>query len=494
MSKNLLLNFYLISFLFGVYVNNLLFSINLSLIVLLFLVVLFFNFLVYFNKFKQIFLVIVLGFLSWIFLSEVFLDSIKQKSSFLRPYFGQKETIIFEIKNLEKINNDYRVYKAKLLKIWEEIPFKNIELLVYFPLNYKLNPWGILKTKVKIYNFKNKWNFKLKDYYLAKNIYFKVYVNNFEKIGYKSPPKFLLEIKALREKLLNTIKLLYPRDEALFLWWILLWAREELPQKLKTNFNNSGLTHFIAVSGFNITILIVFFGLFLKYFPIFIRVVLITLFIVLFVLLVWFSVPVVRAAIMGLLAYYILMSWRKASILTIVLLTAFVLVLFFPYSLNYDISLHLSFLAVLGIIYTQNFFNKLFSFLPNFLAIREAFILTLSAMTFTLPIMIFNFGQVSILSFLANISVTWTIPIAMLLWFLSMIVYYVYNPLWWIISYFAWIFLKWDILMVNYFWTREWALLKINFWEYGNYLKLTYFIVLLFLIIYFYDNKKQQTI
>ena len=494
MSKNFLLNFYLISFLVGVYVNNLLFNINLSLIVLLFLVVLFFNFLVYYNKFKKVFVIIILGFLSGIILSEIFLDNIKEKSSFLRPYFKQKETIIFEIKNLEKINNDYRIYKVKLLKIWEEISFKNIEFLAYFPLNYKLNSWEILKSKVKIYNFKNNGNFKLKDYYLAKNIYFKVYVNNFEKIGYKSPPKFLLEIKALREKLLNTIKLLYPKDEALFLWWILLWAREELPQELKTNFNNSGLTHFIAVSGFNITILIVFFSLFLKYFPIFIRLLLMTFFIILFVLFVWFSIPVIRAAIMGLLAYYILMSWRKANILTIVLLTAFILILFFPYSLNYDISLHLSFLAVLGIIYTQNFFNKLFWFLPDMLAIREAFVLTLSAMTFTLPIMLFDFWQVSILSFLANISVTWTIPIAMLLWFLSIIVYYVYNPLWWIISYFAWIFLKWDILMVNYFGTRNWALLKVNLWEYSNYLKLTYFIVLLFLIIYFYDYKKEQTI
>jgi competence protein ComEC len=99
-----------------------------------------------------------------------------------------------------------------------------------------------------------------------------------------------------------------------------------------------------------------------------------------------------------------------------------------PFSLNYDVSLHLSFLAVLGIIYTQKFFDNLFNFLPNFLEIKTAFVLTLSALVFTLPIMIFNFGQVSILAPFANIAVTWTIPIAMLFGFISILVHFV-SPL-----------------------------------------------------------------
>jgi competence protein ComEC len=53
--------------------------------------------------------------------------------------------------------------------------------------------------------------------------------------------------------------------------------------------------------------------------------------------------------------------------------------------------------------------------MPETLAIKEAFILTMAALTFTLPIMLFNFGQVSILAPFANVAITWTIPIAMLL-------------------------------------------------------------------------------
>jgi len=66
----------------------------------------------------------------------------------------------------------------------------------------------------------------------------------------------------------------------------LLGARESLPQELKDDFNASGLTHFIAVSGFNITILIVFLSYILKLFPVMLRTVAITVFIILFTLLV----------------------------------------------------------------------------------------------------------------------------------------------------------------------------------------------------------------
>jgi competence protein ComEC len=188
---------------------------------------------------------------------------------------------------------------------------------------------------------------------------------------------------------------------------------------------------------------------------------------------------------MWLIWYYILVSGRSGSSLSIILLTALIMIIISPFSLNYDVSLHLSFLAVLWIIYSQNFFEKVFKFLPNFLEIRTAFVLTLSALVFTLPIMIFNFWQVSLLAPIANIAVTWTIPIAMLLWFLSILVYFVFPFLAYIIWYFTWIFLKWDMLVVNFFGNLDWSLLKMDFWFFKNYIEIIYFIIMIFLIIYF---------
>jgi competence protein ComEC len=290
---------------------------------------------------------------------------------------------------------------------------------------------------------------------------------------------------------LNSIYEIYPKEEAIFLWGILIWARESLPNELKQDFNNSWLTHFIAVSWFNITILIIFITYLLRYFPIFLRVIFITLSIAFFTILVGDTAPVIRASIMGLIWYYILISGRKWDILSIVLITAIIMIIISPLSLNYDVSLHLSFLAVLWIVYTQKFFENTFSFLPNFLEIKTAFTLTLSALIFTLPIMIFSFWQVSILAPFANIAVTWTIPLAMIFGFISIIVHFVYPVAWIIIWYITWIFLKWDIIVVHFFWKLEWSLLKIDLWIYKYHLEIIYFIILIFLILWFKKKEEQ---
>jgi len=457
-------------------------------------VILFLNFFIYVKKYTKVLFFSLFWFLIWIIISFFSLSSINNNFNFISNYLDNNHNISFKINNLERIDDRFKIYSSILIWIDNKKINKNIEFLSFIPLNYNLKYWDILESKTKLYLFKNNISFKYRDYMISKNIYFKSYINSFNKIWYEKPNIILLKLKNINNKLMSTIKKLYPKNEAIFLWWILLWARENIPKEIKNNFNNSWLTHFIAVSWFNITILIIFFWLFLKIFPISIRLILLTIFIILFVLLVWYSISVVRAAIMWLLWYYTLVLWRKTNNYTIILLTAFLLVLYSPLSINYDISLHLSFLAVLWIIYTQEFFSKIFYFLPEFLAIKESFILTLSALSFSLPILIFNFGQVSILSIIANIIVAWTIPISMLLWFLSIIVYYIYIPIWWLLAYITWIFLKWDMIMVWFFWNQNWALIKINLWEYSWYLEITYFIVLIFIIIYFSLNKKKEDI
>jgi hypothetical protein len=71
--------------------------------------------------------------------------------------------------------------------------------------------------------------------------------------------------------------------------------------------------------------------------------------------------------------------------------TAVAMTLLNPFALSYDVSLHLSFLAVIGIMYTQDIFQKIFYWIPNTFAIREALVLTLAALSFSIPIMIFQF-------------------------------------------------------------------------------------------------------
>ena len=494
-SKNTFFILFSFSFLSGLFINNLLQQEYLSFLVLLLFVVLFLNLYTYIQQYFLNIIFITLGWFLWILLSIYTLKDIQSNQALLNSYLTHDKYIMsFEIENIYKVNDFDREYIAKVIAIDNNSLISNIKAIISIPFNFKPKKWYIIQSQTKLYDLYNSPWFEYKSYMLSKNIYFKSYVNDFEIIEIKKLNQVWEWITYIRNSFLKAIHELYPSEEAMFLWWILIWARENIPDSLKNDFNNSWLTHFIAVSWFNITILIIFLAYILQYFPVFIRIICVLLFIIFFTILVWENAPVVRASIMWSVAYIILLSGRKWHSLSIILLTAILMLLFSPLSLNYDVSLHLSFLAVIWIIYTQDFFKNILYFLPETLAIREAFVLTLSALTFTLPIMIFNFWQVSLLAPFANIAVTWTIPIAMILWFMSIIVYFIF-PIWGsIIAYLTWIFLKFDILMVHFFWNIEWALLKVDYGIYKNYLEVLYFVILIFIIMYFKSGQKKEQI
>lgn len=495
-SKNILFNIFLVSFLSWIFLNNIFWNYKLSLIILIFILVFTVNLIIYFKDYKKFLvylIILVLSFILWIFISDNRLIDIKKNSDFIQVYDSNFfNNLKFEIKEVYKIKDYENEYIAKLLNINNTKLEKNYDILaiVRIAKNYDIKIWDIIESRAKIEVVKNFNEFDYKNFLLSKNIYFRSYLPFIENSWSITRNIILEKIELLRKKSLDIIYTIYPKNEAIFLAWILLWARESLPEDIKQNFNNSGLTHFIAVSGFNITILIIFFSFIFRWFPVFLRIILITIVIILFTFLVWDTAPVIRASIMGLVAYYILMSGREWNNFTILMLTAAIMAFFSPLILNYDVSFSLSFLAVLWILYTQNFWKRIFKFMPKTLAIREAFILTMSALTFTLPIMLFNFGQISILSPISNVLVTWTIPIAMLLWFLSVILYLINPFLWYLIWYLDWIFLKWDMLVVNFFWTKEFSVLKYDFGENWIYIQILYFILLVFLILFFRTRNK----
>jgi len=495
-SKNILFNIFLIFFLCGIFFNNIFSNFFLSLFFLsiflsLISLVFFFN-----KKFLDYFIILFIIFFSsliWIFVSEKNIALLNSNLTKVQIYDDNKyHNFSWKIIDLYKKTDFDSSYILELKTIDNKKINSKILWIIKIPNNYKLEFWDIIKTKAKIQIIRDFSDFSYSKFMLSKNIYFKSNLFSLEKIWKEKQNIILQKINKTREKLLDIIYLIYPKQEAIFLGGILLWARENLPDSLKQNFNNSGLTHFIAVSGFNIAILIIFFSYIFKFIPIYFRTILMIVIIILFSLLVWLSAPVLRASIMWALAYIIMSFWRKSENITLVLLTASIMVFLSPYILNYDVSFALSFLAVLWILYTQDFFKKLFSFLPEFMSIKEAFILTMSAFVFTLPIMAINFWQISIVAPLTNILVSWTIPIAMLLWFLSIIFYLIFPILGYIIWFVAYLFLSFDIFIVNFFWSSNYSVVKLNLWELKNFLEVFYFLLIIFLVLLFRKEKSKN--
>lgn len=425
----------------------------------------------------------------WITASMYSQTQIEKKMNIVDRYTGLYNSYEWEVLELERKADFYDEY---IVQVWQinstDIPY-SISHKIRIPKNFKLHPGQRISYTGKLYQIEDFDDVSYKKYMLSRAVYFSVQSN---KVDIISDHRFWWKYQffILRQQLLWRIENIFPESEAIFLGWILLGARENIPNDLKEDFNNSGLTHFIAVSGFNITLCIIFVIFLFWFLPRVWRIILVTCSIIIFSIFVWLGAPVVRAAIMWILWYMFLSSGAKAKNITLLWFTAVVMTFFSPLSLSYDVSLHLSFLAVVGIIYTQDFFMKICSRVPKVFAIREALVLTLAALSFALPIMIFDFGQVSLLAPFANIAVTWTIPIAMLLWALTLIVDMLSPLIWQYMGFIAWIFLHYDIMMVRLFWNIDAWLLVFDFWVYKNYVKALYFIILIY-ILALYQNKKR---
>jgi len=113
----------------------------------------------------------------------------------------------------------------------------------------------------------------------------------------------------------------------------------------------------------------------------------------------------VRAGIMAALLMTAQYFGRLSLASRAVLFAATLMLLFNPLLLRLDVGFQLSFLAILGIVYLQPTFFNYLKKIPNptFFPIRITFSATLAAQIFTLPILIYNFGRIPLLSPIANV-------------------------------------------------------------------------------------------
>ena len=200
--------------------------------------------------------------------------------------------------------------------------------------------------------------------------------------------------------MLLSFNLMYcsPEPSASFEAGLLTGSRKGIPDDLLEAFNMTGLTHIIAISGYNISLIVVLISSLFKNSSRRVKVPFIIVFIVLFTIFVGASAAVVRASIMGIISVMALWFGRQSQVLNALLISAFVMVLWNPATLFYDVGFQLSFLATLGLIIAGNKIMETTKFLPEKFGIREAFAMTFSAQIFALPVILVNFGRFSFIS------------------------------------------------------------------------------------------------
>jgi len=267
-------------------------------------------------------------------------------------------------------------------------------------------------------------NFEDFDYinYLAKDkIYFILNKAHAELLEKGKGNKVIASLFYIKKSFEDNLRALLPSPESDFINGILFGSKSEMSQDLYQKFITTGTAHIIALSGFNITIIVIFlawiFGYIIKRKRLVVIIAIVT--ISLFVIMTGASSSVVRAAIMGsvlLLAKY---YGRARHALNALLFAAFLMILLNPKVLAFDISFQLSFLATLGLLYIYPYILKKFEFLPEFFKLRDSASATIAAQIAVLPVLLQNFGQLSLISPVVNILILPLIPLAMLFGFLA---------------------------------------------------------------------------
>lgn len=333
---------------------------------------------------------------------------------------------------------------------------KNAKIIVRAPVYPEYRFAEILAVKGKVTQPENFSGFDYKSYLKRWHIVGEMqypekvsYVNRSTKLSDRSYG-ILLNVADRFEYSLNRI---LPEPHASLASGILLGIKRNIPDDFALNLQKTGLTHIIALSGFNVTILIAVFADTLVFYlgrrKTFI---LGMIFVLLFVLMTGAAASVVRAAIFSFFILFGRTIGRRADQTNLILLTAVAMVLANPYVLPYDVGFQLSFLAFIGLIYLspviQKFFTKRhFNWLPNWTKMPLAE--TMSAQITVAPLILVKFGLISLISPLANLLVVWTIPWIMLTTFVAGTLGLIYIPLGKMILIVLWPALEYVIRVVN---------------------------------------------
>ncbi len=202
-----------------------------------------------------------------------------------------------------------------------------------------------------------------------------------------------------------------PKPANQFMEGIILGNRSGLPTDIQDELNRIGLAHIIAVSGYNLTILIIILHKTMCTKWKWLLMISSLWMIVGFVLLTGAVASIVRAGVMSGLFVVFHYYGKRLSAAYALALTALITILINPAYLLSDLGWQLSFAALAGIVF---FADPIKQLLPKRLPLlSEIIAVTLAAQILTIPLIAFTFGQLSLIAPLSNLLIMPFIPLLM---------------------------------------------------------------------------------
>ncbi len=304
-------------------------------------------------------------------------------------------------------------------------------------------------------------NFNYKNY-LAKAGVWSVCLNpKVSLLGGNKGNFFLKAMFWTKSAIQNQMARLWPEPANSLMAGVLYGSKSGMPKELIDNFTRTGVSHVIAVSGYNVSIIAVMLNIILIFVGLSRRQsfwFLVSL-ILAFVFFSGATASVVRAGVMAIIILTAQHSGRLSSVGRTLLYAVVIMLLLNPYILIWDVGFQLSFLSTLGLVYLspilESFVLKKIR-IKWLMSLLEILVTTFSAIIATLPLILFQFGRLSLVAPLVNVLILWLVPWLMLAGFLSLVFSWLFFPVGQAVAWVAGLGLNYVIIIVNWFGGKSW--------------------------------------
>jgi competence protein ComEC len=224
--------------------------------------------------------------------------------------------------------------------------------------------------------------------------------------------RFLRLLEGLKEKLTKALGTALPEPESALAVGILVGGKQGLGARLIEDFTTSGMLQIIVLSGFNVMIVAAALMRILARFPKRLAFGIAAGSIMSFVLMAGAGSSAIRAGLMAGFALAARTFGRRYDVSRVICITLFLIALWNPLTLAYDPGFQFSFIATIGLVIGTPYLA------PRLLFLRSATVIelvstTLAAEIALLPLLLYETGNLSFVSVIANVLAMPVIPFAM---------------------------------------------------------------------------------
>lgn len=303
--------------------------------------------------------------------------------------------------------------------------YKNKKFILYTNKFYSFAYGEIIGIKGEFFEPDETRNYKgynYKNYLKTEGIYGTIKAENIKNYN-KNKAKLIFKLSNLvREKIIEITTKILPDETNGLLIGLMLGDKTYMQKEVVTSFQKSNLAHILAVSGTHVSYFILGLtfvnrinklskksGYFLIIFAL-----------IAFIFITDFSLSVIRAGIMAIIAIVAKLAYRKLDVKNAIAIILLITLIHNPYNIQ-NLSLQLSYLGTIGVLFiSQNF--KIKKIKKIYIEkILSAIKITVSAQLAILPIMIIEFHTISLTFVISNLLALPVLGVTMILGYIVII-------------------------------------------------------------------------